>query len=437
MATRARNGSGRPRGGLDEAVFEAPGLDGDPGSGRPARPRGSGTRTRASSGTTTRSGSGSRGGSGGKPPARKPASGKTGQNRARSGQRKGRPAGSGKGRTGQGRPRTPPPRKSHDPVVILIGWIGRTISGAWMLLATSVGFAARAIGHGARDLEPHHRRDGLGLLTLGAAIVLAASLWVRMGNAAGRDIHTAALTAVGSLSWIIPALVALLAWRFLRHPDRNSETARASIGWTALLLGLAGLMHIAKGMPHPSDGARAMRLAGGYIGYAVAGPLSSALTPWVAAPLLVLLCAFGLLVVSGTPLHRVPQRLAELRHMLGHTDPDEFVYDDELEIDDDYEAGTGSTVRRVRGQIAKQIRLKPAIEAGEHVKPYDTPLIGADKMGGDKKRGPGQAAPGRQRRPGRGARVRPASRATACRQGFHAGTGSPRRDQALGAAAPA
>ena len=281
-----------------------------------------------------------------------------------------------------------------------------------MLLATSVGFAARAIGHGARDLEPHHRRDGLGLLTLGAAIVLAASLWVRMGNAAGRDIHTAALTAVGSLSWIIPALVALLAWRFLRHPDRNSETARASIGWTALLLGLAGLMHIAKGMPHPSDGARAMRLAGGYIGYAVAGPLSSALTPWVAAPLLVLLCAFGLLVVSGTPLHRVPQRLAELRHMLGHTDPDEFVYDDELEIDDDYEAGTGSTVRRVRGQIAKQIRLKPAIEAGEHVKPYDTPLIGADKMGGDKKRGPAPAAPGRQRRPGRGARVRPASRAT-------------------------
>jgi S-DNA-T family DNA segregation ATPase FtsK/SpoIIIE len=365
MATRAR-GSGRPRDGLDEAVFEAPGLGGQPGP-KP-RPRSSGTRTRSSSGTQAR-----------KAPARKPSSGKAGQSRARSGQKKGRPAASAKGRTGQRRPRTSPPPKSHDPVVILIGWIGRTIGAAWMLVATSVGFAARAIGHGARDLEPHHRRDGLGLLTLGAAVVLAASLWVRMSNAVGHGIHTAALTAFGSLSWIIPALVALLAWRFLRHPDRNSETGRAGIGWTCLLLGLAGLMHIAKGMPHPSGGARAMRLAGGYVGYAVAGPLSAALTPWVAAPLLILLCAFGLLVISGTPLHRVPQRLAELRHMLGHTDPDEFVYDDELEIDDDYEARTGSTARRVRGQIAKQIRLKPAIEAGEHVKPYDTPLIDGDK----------------------------------------------------------
>ncbi|MFY9932826.1 MAG: DNA translocase FtsK 4TM domain-containing protein [Streptosporangiaceae bacterium] len=256
-----------------------------------------------------------------------------------------------------------------------------------MLLAGSVGFTARAAGRGARDLDPHHRRDGLGLLTLGVAILLAASLWARMSNAVGHGIHTAALTAFGSLSWVIPALVALLAWRFLRHPDRNSETARAAIGWTALLIGLVGLMEIAKGTPHPSDGARAMHLAGGYIGYAVAGPLAGAVTPWVAAPLLVLLSAFGVLVISGTPLHRVPERIRELRDTFGHTDPDEFVYDDELDIDGDYETGTGSTARRVRGQIAKQIRLKPAIEAGEHVKPYDTPLIDADKMGGDKKRG--------------------------------------------------
>ena len=49
--------------------------------------------------------------------------------------------------------------------------------------------------------------------------------------------------------------------------------------------------------------------------------------------------------------------------------------DDDLEIDEDYEAGTGSTAKRVRGQIARQIRLRPAIEAGEHTKPYDTPLL--------------------------------------------------------------
>ena len=116
-----------------------------------------------------------------------------------------------------------------------------------MAVAGTLGFAARGIGRGARDLDPHHRRDGLGLLTLGVAIVLGASLWGRMGNAVGRAIHAVAVDAFGSLSWVIPVLAVLLAWRFLRHPDRNSETVRASIGWTALLLGVLGMIHIAKG----------------------------------------------------------------------------------------------------------------------------------------------------------------------------------------------
>ncbi len=367
MAPRARNGSARPRGGLAEAAFEAPGPEED--SGSRARPS-SGSRTSSRAGTTR---SGGRAGTPARSPARRGAGGKAGRGtQPRSGQKKK----TGKGAAGKGRTakrRTAAPR---DPVVILIQWTGRMIAAAWMLVAGAVGFAARAIGRGARDLDPHHRRDGLGLLTLGVAIVLAASLWGRMGNAAGRAIHTAATDAFGSLAWVIPVLAVLLAWRFLRHPDRNSETVRAAIGWTALLLGALGIIHIAKGTPHPSDGMRAMHLAGGYLGYAVAGPLATALTPWVAVPLLALLAAFGILVISGTPLHRLPERLAEVREMFGHGRPRAGHGDDgDLEIDEDYEAGTGSAVRRARGQIARQIRLRPAIEAGEHAKPYDTPLL--------------------------------------------------------------
>ena len=272
--------------------------------------------------------------------------------------------------------------------MILIGWTGRTIAAAWMVAAGAVGFAARAIGRGARDLDPHHRRDGLGLLTLGVAIVLAASLWGRMGNTAGRAIHTAAIDAFGSLAWVIPVLAVLLAWRFLRHPDRNTETVRASIGWTALLLGAAGLIHMAKGTPRPSDGAHAMREAGGFVGYVMSGPLAAAVTPWAAALLLALLALYGLLLISGTPVHRIPERLAELRVMFGYGRPQAGPDGDDLEIDEDYEAGTGRTVRRARGQIARQIRLRPAIEAGEHTKPYDTPLIEQDKKRAAKPRRP-------------------------------------------------
>ena len=357
MATRARNGSARPRGGLDGAAPEPadrPAATKSPARQAPRRKQGQGSQTRSA-------------------PKKK-------SNRKPSGK-----PGTGKGRTAQGRSagrrpaQGPPPR---DPVVILVSWTGKMIAAAWMLVAGAVGFAARAVGRGARDLDPHHRRDGVGLLTLGAAIVLAAGLWFRMPNAAGRSIRTVAVGGFGSLAWVIPVLGLLLAWRFLRHPDRNTETIRATIGWTALLLGALGLIHIAKGTPRPSDGARAMHLAGGYIGYAVSGPLSSSLTTWAAVALLTLLALYGLLLISGTTVHRIPERLRELREMFGHGRPRPGYGDDGLEIDKDYEAGTGGTVRRARGQIARQIRLRPAIEAGDHTKPYDTPLLEQDKKRG-------------------------------------------------------
>ena len=60
--------------------------------------------------------------------------------------------------------------------------------------------------------------------------------------------------AFGSLAWLVPVLLALLAWRFLRHPDRNAETGRLTIGGSALLIGGLGLVHIATGPPPPPTG---------------------------------------------------------------------------------------------------------------------------------------------------------------------------------------
>ena len=143
--------------------------------------------------------------------------------------------------------------------------------------------------------------------------MVAATTWVGIGSGLGRLMTAVVSGAFGSLAWTVPLLLALLAWRFLRHPDRNAETGRITIGGAALVIGTLGLVHIAHGTPSPSNGADAIRGAGGLIGYVVSAPLVAGLTPWVAAPLLALLCGFGLLVITGTPLHRVPNRLAELR----------------------------------------------------------------------------------------------------------------------------
>ncbi len=411
MATRAPRGSARSRGGRADADRDEfyndeplevilPNLP--PGGARPAKKSGSGggragtsagrsaksaksansaksaTSARSGSGTSrsanSRAGRGAGGGATGR-------SGKTG-GRAASGGKKGR---AGK-RGGQ--------RATRNPVVILARWVFRAVVTGWMLVAGAVGFAVRHIGRSARDLHPDHQRDGAGLFCLGLAIVFASGVWVRMDNAAGRTIYDFTSGFLGDGAFMVPVLLGLLGWRFMRHPDSNSETPRAAIGWTALLIGVIGLIHIAKGTPHPSAGAPAIRTAGGLVGYAVSAPLVAALTPWVATPLLGLVACFGVLVITGTPVRHVPARLRELKTVFGYSGGE----DEERGEDDVQEDG-----RKPRGQIGRAIRLRPpAIESGDHVKPYDTPVLGP---GG--RRGAGAAGPRTPPQPA-GPQARPA-----------------------------
>jgi DNA segregation ATPase FtsK/SpoIIIE, S-DNA-T family len=281
-----------------------------------------------------------------------------------------------RGRPGRRRPAgrrySSPP--SSNPVVILVGWIAAAITGVWMALAHTVGAAARAFGRNARDLDPAHRRDGAGLAILSLAIITAAAVWWHLGSVVGRHLSTAVHDGFGSAAWVVPILLALLAWRYLRHPDRNAEIARTVIGWTALIVGVLGLVHIAHGTPRLADGAAAIRAAGGFIGYAVSAPLVAAVTPWVAVPVLALIAGFGLLVVTGTPAHRVPARVMELhRRYLWGQPPEEA------------EAGQAD---RPGGQVTRGRRKKQdAIEAGDHKRPYDSPLLGGTIRSGSNRDG--------------------------------------------------
>jgi DNA segregation ATPase FtsK/SpoIIIE-like protein len=236
-----------------------------------------------------------------------------------------------------------------------------------MGLAHTVGLGARTLGRSARDLDPAHRRDGAGLAVLAAAIITASVAWWHLGSELGRVLTAAVRGTFGSGTWTIPLLLGLLAWRLLRHPDKNADTARMVIGWTALIIGALGLVHMANGTPSPSDGAVAMRGAGGLIGYLAAAPLVAALTPWAAAPLLALLTGFGLLVITGTPLHRVPGKLAEVYRFArrGGRPADGAAAE---------ESGGAASPR---GQLSRAARRRQqAIEVGEHERAYDTPLLG-------------------------------------------------------------
>jgi DNA segregation ATPase FtsK/SpoIIIE, S-DNA-T family len=182
-------------------------------------------------------------------------------------------------------------------------------------LAHVVGNAVRRIGPGVKEVDPALRRDGIGLFLLGSAIVVAAAMWWGLPGAIGQAIATGVANTIGVLGYLAPILLALMGWRTLRHPDRNGPVGRQVIGWSAILLGLLGLINIARGLPRTNEPER-LRDAGGIIGYVSSSLLTDLLTVYVAVPLLILLLLFGVIVVVGVPLHQIPDRVRSARARL-------------------------------------------------------------------------------------------------------------------------
>ena len=165
------------------------------------------------------------------------------------------------------------------------------------------------------DVDPALRRDGIGLFLLGSAIVVGAAAWWGLPGVVGHAIFIGVASTIGTLCYLAPLLLALMAWRTLRHPDRNGPLGRQLIGWSAIMLGLLGLINIARGLPRTNEPER-LRSAGGIIGYISSSLLSDLLTVYVAVPLLILLLLFGVLVVVGVPLHQIPDRVRAARARL-------------------------------------------------------------------------------------------------------------------------
>ena len=190
--------------------------------------------------------------------------------------------------------------------------LARGLARLWSGLAHLVGSGVRRIGTGAREMDPGLRRDGAGLFLVGLGIVVAAEFWWGLPDPVGHVVHVGVAAVIGTLAYAAPILLALMAWRTLRHPDRNGPGGRQAVGWSALLLGLLGLVNIAHGLPR-TNAPEQLREAGGIVGYLSSSLLSDLLTVYVAVPLLALLLVFGVLVVVGIPLHEIPERVRSTR----------------------------------------------------------------------------------------------------------------------------
>ncbi|MFE2481244.1 cell division protein FtsK, partial [Streptomyces sp. NPDC059389] len=222
-------------------------------------------------------------------------------------------------------PRRAPARKAPPkPAPSPTGGVVRLVRAVWLGCAHAVGAVFRGVGQGAKNLDPAHRKDGVALLLLALALIVAAGTWSNLSGPVG-DLVTMLVTgAFGRLDLLVPILLGVMAVRFIRHPEQPDANGRIGVGLSALAIGVLGLVHIACGAPGRDEGTTAMQNAGGLIGWGASKPLIFTMGAPLAVPMLVLLTIFGLLVVTATPVNAIPQRLRRLGIRLGIIAPNEY-----------------------------------------------------------------------------------------------------------------
>lgn len=189
----------------------------------------------------------------------------------------------------------------------------RAVRGAWLGVSHVAGSAVRKVGHSAAELEPEHRRDGVGFLLIAVAIVVAAREWWGFQGVIGDVVHAVAAGTFGRIAYALPLVLLVFGLRLLRAPDDDATTNRVVVGTLTLTFAACGIAHLADGIPTPPAGADGMRAAGGIFGFLASSPLAAAVSPVGALVLLLMLGLFGLLVITATPVRMIPQRLREVR----------------------------------------------------------------------------------------------------------------------------
>ena len=193
-------------------------------------------------------------------------------------------------------------------------------------MAKGVGHGVRGLGGGSDDdkVTPPHRRDGLGLVLIGVAIVFAGAVWFGAAGPIGSWIDTGIRTVVGTPGALLPLLLGGWGVLVMAREPRPDVHSRWLVGTMVSALGVLGLWHLASGSPSDPAGVQS---GGGVLGRIVGGGLEAGLSVFVTVPLLVLIIAFGVLVMVGRPAREIPGMVRDF-----------FGWDGSGDIVDDYDA---------------------------------------------------------------------------------------------------
>jgi S-DNA-T family DNA segregation ATPase FtsK/SpoIIIE len=201
-------------------------------------------------------------------------------------------------------------------------WLKR----GWNAAANGTGAVFRVFS--AEPVHPEDRRDSFPflLVLLGVAGIIIE--WFNRGVTWAMALEAYTVGGLlGQVAFALPVVLLVFATWLFRHPVEQKGNSRIAVGIGVFIVAITGITHLSGGRPQPGA-ATAYQLAdgGGLLGWVVAEPLVflAAGTQWIVWPVLVVLLAGSLLIVTKTPPNRIPERLTEAYSYLFGLDPDEL-----------------------------------------------------------------------------------------------------------------
>ena len=269
------------------------------------------------------------------------------------------PAGTGRKRRGtQAAPAARGPKGTQDtqgPSVF---------TGAWMGVAHMAGNRARNVFTETPDDDNPNRRDGTAFFLVGLAIVFAAFEWWHIPGPFGDGVRAVVEGTFGRVALALPVLLLGYALRLFLRGRETRGNNRILIGLIGFVFAAAGLAHIAVGTPTFANSHAALINGGGALGFIISSPLVAATTSYVAVPLLVLLGLFSVLVITATPVNRIPQRIYDAYCALtGHTQPAHADEDAAPAADDLVSEGRQTNTLKPMGSKRRSRKKKLDVEA--------------------------------------------------------------------------